>query len=213
MSLSDERVQEFKEIFKKEYNKEMTDAEAREAGENLVGFFELMWDISRKDQKRQRRLKEESEGFPVDGQYSCIVCRRSIDSSNGWYDKNLQKCLSCKKAVDAGIFPAFICRHTESCFSMSELGWKFKLKSPTVRKLVREGKLIARIAENDQWNTKEYIFLRKENPALIERYNPVRKSYDRHRAKLSKESAKRLELKLRKEHEKTLAKWKKTNKK
>lgn len=209
MSLSDERVQEFKEIFKKEYGKEMTDAEAREAGENLVRFVEVLWEMSMSDQKRKHRLKTEPDGFPVDGHYSCIICRRSIDPSTGWYDKNFQKCFPCKRAVDKGIFPSFICHHTESFFSMSDLSYTFELKSPTVRKLVREGKLIARIAHNDQWNSNEYIFLRKENPGLIERHNPVRKSYDRHRAKLTKESGYRLELEMRKEREKTLAKLRK----
>lgn len=39
MILSDKSVQEFKDIFKKEYEQNLTDAEAREQGERLVNFF------------------------------------------------------------------------------------------------------------------------------------------------------------------------------
>lgn len=39
--LSDKAVQEFKDIFKKEYGQDISDAEAREQGERLVSFFEI----------------------------------------------------------------------------------------------------------------------------------------------------------------------------
>jgi hypothetical protein len=57
MYLSDESVQKFKEIFKKEYGKEYTDAEAREAASNLVGFFELLIKVDQHNkQKKQAGL-------------------------------------------------------------------------------------------------------------------------------------------------------------
>lgn len=57
MPLSDKSVQEFKGIFKKECGKEYTDAEAREAANNLVGFFELLIKVDRRNkQKKQASL-------------------------------------------------------------------------------------------------------------------------------------------------------------
>jgi len=40
--LSDKAIQEYKEIFKTEFNQDLTDAEAREQGERLIKFFELL---------------------------------------------------------------------------------------------------------------------------------------------------------------------------
>lgn len=180
MRISKESADEFKRIFKEERGTELTDEEAMEAGNKLVGFFELLWEMSLKDQRRKNRLKEEPGGFPVDGHYSCIVCHQPIDENTGWYDENNQKCLSCQQAVDGGILPAYVCHHRKSFFLMWEMTSKFDIKTPTARKYVRQGELVARITPAG-----EYIFLKKENPRMYERYTAVRKSIDRHRQKES----------------------------
>lgn len=46
--LSDKSVQEFKEIFKKEYGQDLTDTEAREQGERLLKYFEILIKIDRR---------------------------------------------------------------------------------------------------------------------------------------------------------------------
>ncbi len=53
MSLSKETIQEFKEITKSEYNKELTDEEALEASSNLVGFFDLLLKIDRRNKRKK----------------------------------------------------------------------------------------------------------------------------------------------------------------
>jgi hypothetical protein len=57
MSLSDKSIEEFKEIYKKEHGKEISDAEAREGAQNLINFVELLFEGSLKDAKLKRRLK------------------------------------------------------------------------------------------------------------------------------------------------------------
>ncbi len=47
MTLPDKSIEEFKEIWKKEYGTEITDAEARHYGEDLVGFFKILIDIDK----------------------------------------------------------------------------------------------------------------------------------------------------------------------
>ncbi|MEK7070876.1 MAG: hypothetical protein AAB966_03650 [Patescibacteria group bacterium] len=42
MSLSKETIRDFQRIIEKEYGVKYTDEEAREAAENLVGFFEIL---------------------------------------------------------------------------------------------------------------------------------------------------------------------------
>jgi len=183
MSLSKERVDEFKEIYKKEYGKELTDAEASEAAHNLVGFVELLWEVSMKEAQRKRRLKKEPDGFSVDGQYSCLVCRCSISPETGWYDKWGQKCLLCTKAIKNGVVPAFVPRDHDSFYKTWELKDKFKIHPQTARKMVRTGELKARIITTEEGKPYEYIFLKKENPQLVSRFNPIRKSWNRHRKK------------------------------
>lgn len=51
MTLSDKAVQEFKDIFKKEYGQDLTDVEAREQGERLVNFFEVLIKIDSRTNK------------------------------------------------------------------------------------------------------------------------------------------------------------------
>ena len=46
--LSDKVVQEYKKIFKEKYGQDLTDAEAREQGERLVKFFEILIGIDRR---------------------------------------------------------------------------------------------------------------------------------------------------------------------
>jgi hypothetical protein len=51
--LSDKAIQEFKDIFKKEYGQDLTDAEAREQGERLVKFFEILIRVDRRTRKNK----------------------------------------------------------------------------------------------------------------------------------------------------------------
>ena len=184
MQFSDDLIAETKKEFKDEYNTEMSDSEVNEALNSLANLFGAFAEMEVENIRKQNRLKKEPKGFPIETQHNCIVCHRMIDPETGWYDHNKQKCLSCQKAVDEGVLPSFICHHKESFFLTWELKEYFKIHSATARKLVREEKLIARVTRDDQNKVQEYIFLKKENPDLIRRYNPVRKSYDRHKAKL-----------------------------
>ncbi|MDC1205476.1 hypothetical protein N8083_01355 [Candidatus Pacebacteria bacterium] len=191
MSISKDAADEFKRIHKEKHGVELSDQEAQEAGGNLTQLAEILLDMSFEEQKRKNRLKEEPKGFPVDGHYTCIVCYRSIDETTGWYDHNNQKCLSCQKAVEEGTLPTFVCHHRASFFLMWELTSKFEIKSPTARKYVRQGELVARITPDG-----EHIFLKKENPRLYERYTAVRKSYDRNRKKVSERWASKMKEEL-----------------
>ncbi|MCJ7805005.1 hypothetical protein MUP35_04735 [Patescibacteria group bacterium] len=49
--LSDKAILEYKEIFKKEFGQDLTDAEAQEQGERLIKFFEILIKIDQKDKQ------------------------------------------------------------------------------------------------------------------------------------------------------------------
>jgi len=189
MEVSPERIQEFKDIYKKEYGKELTDAEASEAANNLVNFFELLWDISIREAELKRRLKKEPKGFHLDGGgRNCGICHRMLTGDGNWYDGWGLKCLPCQRAVEQGIVPGFTAKYRDSFYLSWELKDKFNIHPQTARKMVRTGELKARIIL-DNGKPYEYVFLKKENPHYYSRYSPERKSYDRHREKEAREHA------------------------
>ena len=49
VQLSKERILEFQKIFKEEYGKKLSFAEAHEAAHNLIGFFDLLLKIDRRE--------------------------------------------------------------------------------------------------------------------------------------------------------------------
>ena len=73
-----------------------------------------------------------------------------------------------------------------------------------MKKLVRENKLKARIVLNEEGKPYSYIFLKKENPELIDpdRYTPARKSYDKNYHKKIDKWSKNLKEELLAEHRK-----------
>jgi protein-tyrosine-phosphatase len=56
--ITPETVESFKQLFKKEYGVEYSDKEAWEATHNLLGFFDLLLKMDRKQQK----MKGEKQG-------------------------------------------------------------------------------------------------------------------------------------------------------
>lgn len=66
MALSDKSIQEFKEIFRKEYGKEYTDSEAREAAENLVGFFELLIKVDQRNKQKDIERKTFDDNIKIE---------------------------------------------------------------------------------------------------------------------------------------------------
>jgi len=52
--LSKERISEFQRVFKGEYGKKLSFAEATEAANNLIGFFDLLLKIDRRNKKEEQ---------------------------------------------------------------------------------------------------------------------------------------------------------------
>jgi hypothetical protein len=129
-----------------------------------------------------------------------------MNESNGWYDKYGMKCLLCQKALDAATIPSFVFLNDDSYFKMWQMNSYFELKYQTVKKMIREGKLVAREIMNNEDKVHEYVFLKKENPHFIRKYNAVRKSYDRNREKVHRGWAKKKKLELIKEYENKVTK-------
>lgn len=190
MGISKEHLEEFKRIWKEKYNKDLTDAETYEAASTLVGIFDVLYRCEVRDWQRKHRLKTEPAGFPItDGIYNCCLCNIQLAEGDGWYDRYGIKCKLCRKAVNDGIIPGFACEHRESRYIPWQIQDKFGIKHATMRKMIRDGKLKARIILAENGKPYEYIFLKKENPELVDpdRYSPARKSYDKNRNKILNE--------------------------
>lgn len=203
MSMSDEHVQRFKEIYEKKKGEPVSDEEAREAANNLYGLFDILWKSSQEDSRRKRRLKDEPDGFVLEGGYSCGVCRTTDYQGHRtiYYTKWGHLCGECYAAVKNEIIPVFVALDHESFFRDWQLKSYFEIHPQTMRKYVREGKLKARIIPTADGKPHEYIFLRKENPGLIYRYSPERKSWDRNREKVAKRQSREWAKKMRAEFE------------
>jgi len=147
MLISDEKVKEFQALFKKKYGKNLTMQEASDAAHNLVNFFDVLMKIEIEDIKRKDRLKKEPKGFNLDDGkvYTCCICKDNISDKETWYDKGGMKCLHCQKALDKKIIPMSVCKNDKSWYSIWEFDYYFKIKSPTVRKFIRHGKLKSRV--------------------------------------------------------------------
>jgi hypothetical protein len=198
MNISKEAVEEFKKIFKKEYNKELTDEEAYESASNLLGFYDALYQIHKKEVQRKYRLRKEPQGFNLtDGIYTCSICSQQQEQGQVWYDKWGITCAICRKAVQTEVIPQFVCDNKDSWYPMWQMENKFGIKWQCARKLVREGKLKAKIVLAENGKPHEYIFLKKENLNLIDpdRKNPARKSYDKHQDKIGKVKTKEVRKK------------------
>jgi hypothetical protein len=57
MAVSEKSVKRFKKLMEKEYGVKYTYEEAREAAENLYGFFEILYDIYVKEKKKTNTTK------------------------------------------------------------------------------------------------------------------------------------------------------------
>lgn len=65
VQLSPETVQDFKKLFKEEYDVEYSDTEAWEAAHNLVGFFDLLLKVDRRIKVKEKRRSPSVSYTPV----------------------------------------------------------------------------------------------------------------------------------------------------
>jgi len=168
MELSKERIEEFKEIYKKEFGKDLSDQEAYEAAHNLAGFAELLFDLWVKDQARKKQLEKSPKGFHLEGVgYTCFVCGDSVSNEQTWYDKYGIKCMICQRAIDRKEIPPSVAKNKDSWYSRYDMESNFNLKTPTLRKWIKEGIIKARTVTNDGQGTHVQIFLIKDNKDFL----------------------------------------------
>ncbi|MGH7202829.1 MAG: hypothetical protein ACREHC_00100 [Candidatus Levyibacteriota bacterium] len=158
---------------KKEQKQLHVDSEKRKkyANNNVVQLAKLRAEMEGEESIRKKRLQKEPKGFPPTGEgRSCHICFTHINSSNGWYDKYGFKCLDCQRALDEGILPPEVFVDDDSWYSDWYIESEFHIPAPTIKKLVREGKLKPRIVTNSNGKHHRYVFMALENNNLLDAY-------------------------------------------
>jgi len=169
MELSDKYIKEFQEIYKKKHGKDLSWEEAAEGARNLVGFVEIIIESYKEDCLRKNKLKEKPKGFHLDDgkTYSCCICRESISNEQTWWDENGIKCLHCQKALDKKIIPKSVCKNDDSWYAPWQFDYYFKIKTQTVQKFVRQGKLKSRVIPDINGGKHFELFLIKDNVGIL----------------------------------------------
>jgi len=174
--LSDKAIQEFKDIFKKEYGQDLTDAEAREQGEKLVAFFDILYKQAQIEHRRKLRLKKEPDGFCLDeseGVYNCRVCYQSVSGKNAWWDLNGVKCLNCQRNIKEGVIPGEICENDKLLIKDWQLQAEYGIHPSTTRKFRREGLLIGHDLKRVDGSVYYTIYLVSENKEFLKKYPKI----------------------------------------
>lgn len=164
--ISEKHMSEFKALCEEKGIKYETDAEYRESMYNLVGFVDTLVEMDMAQGALKNRLVTAPKGFTLEGKgRNCSLCGRSVHEGDGWYDKWGFKCMNCQDAVNKKKIPGSLCGDWDhkKCISDTNLSWKSKLHTQTIRKLIRNGTIKARPIPNGP-----YMILRKDNPNLAE---------------------------------------------
>jgi len=175
MTLSDKAAQEFKEIFKKEYGQDLTDAEAREQGERLVAFFDILYKQAQIEHHRKMRLKKERvKGFFLDvseGPYTCAICRETTPGSDIWWSLDGLRCRDCWRNIQEGVIPSLTYDSDDEAWIKEwQLQSDFGLHPATRGKLRREGLLRGRDLKRKDGTIYCTVYLIKENKEFFKKY-------------------------------------------
>jgi hypothetical protein len=142
---------------------EFTDYERR----RLIDYFSLLIEIDQQEKERYAKLNDSHKGYVMDGEgRQCGLCFKSIYGDiSGWFDKWGFKCSNCQDAVNKKKIPGSLCgdyRHEKS-IPDTVLASKLNINVRTIRKQIRDGKIIGRMIPNGP-----YMILRKDNPNIVE---------------------------------------------
>jgi hypothetical protein len=168
MELSDAQIKEYQMLCLKHYGTELAWQEAADGARSMIGLVKLLLDGMEEEQRRKDRLEQEPKGFHLTGiGYSCFVCGQHISNEETWYDKNGIKCLLCQDALNKKRIPAYVCKKKETWYSLHNFQFYFDVKSGTILKLVRQGKLKMRTILNKNGGIHYRLFLIKDNPGVL----------------------------------------------
>lgn len=162
---------------KKEEQPSKIDYETRNkyAGHNTVQLARMMGEFKGINNIRERRLKNEPNGFFLeskDDHYSCGICGESTPGDKTWWNLDGVRCADCQRNIMEGVIPSEIHKNRDLWIKDWELSYEneFDIHPSTVRKLKREGFLRGRELKREDGTVYFTVYLNKENKELIEKY-------------------------------------------
>ena len=173
--LSDKAIQEYKEIFKKEYGQDLTDAEAREQGQRLMNFVEILYDHAVIEHRRKLRLKKEGiKGFyldPTEGPYTCAICGENFTGDDIWWNSKGLRCRDCWQNIQKRVIPSLTYDNDNKIWIKEwQLQADYSLHPATRNKLRRQGLLNGRNLKRSDGSIYCTIYLVKENLEFFNKY-------------------------------------------
>jgi len=174
--LSDKAVQEFKDIFKKEYGQDLSDAEARDQGERLVGFFDILYKQAVREHRRKLRLKKENiKGFFLEDEstsyYTCAICGNNYSGPEIWWNPKGLRCQDCWRNVQKRVIPPLAYDHDDKVWIKEwQLQSDFGIHPATRGKLRRQGILKGRDLKKEDGSIYYTVYLVKENQEFLKKY-------------------------------------------
>ncbi len=174
--LSDKAVREFKDIFKKEYGQELTDAEAREQGERLVGFFDILYKQALKEHRRKlRRKKEKIKGFFLEDEptsyYTCAICGNNYPGPEIWWNPKGLRCRDCWRNIQKRAIPSLTYDGEDKIWIKEwQLQSDFGIHPATRGKLRRQGILNGRDLKREDGSVYCTVYLIKENQEFLKKF-------------------------------------------
>jgi hypothetical protein len=142
---------------------------------NMVQMARLNAEFEGKNQQRLRRLKKEPEGFWLEAgnsPYSCQICGQSKYGSEMWWDEHGQRCDDCRRNMLEGVIPKDLpTKHGQTVwFSNHDAEYYHGVRTPTRKKLVREGLLHGRDLRKEDGNAYATIYFYTENKGFLEEH-------------------------------------------
>ncbi|MGA2417956.1 MAG: hypothetical protein ABSF55_01860 [Candidatus Staskawiczbacteria bacterium] len=149
----------------------LTDEEGKKYSDEkwqLEQMARLGKEFEEKEKALAEKLKANPKGFHLEGAgYTCFICGDSTPEGDNWYDEWGIKCLVCQKAIDEGEIPASLAKEKDSWYSMFDIEYNFEVKSPTLRKWIRQGLLKPRNISRYGNGIHAQIFLIEENKDFL----------------------------------------------
>lgn len=168
MQLSNERIQEIKDLLEKEHGREFTWEEASDAAYRLAGLAELCYEHWKEDCRRKQKLQENPKGFKLDGvEYTCAICGNGTHEGENWFDKWGIKCSICQEAINKKEIPASLAKNKDNWYTKYDLQSSFNLKGPILRSWIKKGIIKSRIITCFGKGVHAEIFLIKDNDGFL----------------------------------------------
>lgn len=172
MDLTDKEFEWFLKEAKKDGIKLKTDEEYRQLQRDMYGLVDLIFDEWKFKKSLEHRLEREPEGFAFEGNgRGCHICTGGTQQM--WYDKYGIRCMNCLDAYKKKILPAYVLtKEGKNRFvTDSDLEYKYKIKRRIIIKLVKDGKLKARVVEQGKYQPR-YYFLLSQNKNIWDILKP-----------------------------------------